>query len=200
MNLRLGLVLPVATFAIGCAAQPAGEDLERGAESFYPPGYVVSSECRSDGPVEICALNRGTGPIPQLRIRYDGALLASQWGRISAWVRLNGRDGIFRMENRAYAEWLVLGAPRDVKLCTVPDSTGTNPPSPQYPICDDREPVPGGSVTWSSKPAPAAEQSLFFYARNEWGGANDWDVEVAFVSDDGQWDSRLGGNYRVSIR
>jgi hypothetical protein len=202
--LRFLAVPATALLATACTAptsapQEGEAEAMETAQSFYPPGYVISTECRTDGPVEICALNRGSG-VPQLRIRYAGYLLAEQWGRISAWVRLNGREGTFRLENRDFAEWANLGALRDVKLCAIPDSTGVNPTAPQYPVCTDRDPVPGGSVTWTSKPAPEAEQALFFYARNQFGLANDWDVEVAFVSDDGRWDSRFGANYRVSIR
>lgn len=48
-------------------------------------------------------------------------------------------------------------------------------------------------------PAPDAERALFFYARNSFGTANNWDVEVAFVGDDGSWDSKLGANYRFTF-
>jgi len=34
-------------------------------------------------------------------------------------------------------------------------------------------------------PIPQAEQDLFFWTRNNFGGANAWDIEVAFLSDDG---------------
>ena len=47
--------------------------------------------------------------------------------------------------------------------------------------------------------APDAERALFFYARDNFGGANNWDLEVAFVSDDGQWDSKFGANYRFTF-
>ena len=58
--------------------------------SFYPPSYVIETACQRSGPVEVCALNQRSG-MPQLVVRYQGSLLATQWGRISAYVKLNER-------------------------------------------------------------------------------------------------------------
>ena len=71
-------------------------------------------------------------------------------------------------------------------------------PSPPARLCP-LPAQPGGGTTWYSLPAPDAERALFFYARDSFGGANNWDVEVAFVADDGSWDSLFGANYRFTF-
>ena len=166
--------------------------------SFYPPNYVVEQTCQSSGPVEVCALNRQYSNYPRVTVRYNGYLLGSQWGRISAFVKVNGRDGTFRMKNANYAESVVVGDPA-VRLCY---STKTNGPpgaevpyGGQYGFCLHTSTPEGGLFGWEADDVPKAEQSVLFYTRNATGQANAWDVSVAFVADDGKWDSRYGQNY-----
>lgn len=166
--------------------------------SFYPPSYVIETACQSDGEVEVCALNQRYG-MPQLVVRYHGTLLTTQWGRISAYVKLNGRDGTFRMQNASYTESVKLGDPQEEYICSIADSLNPSwTPAPPGRLCP-LPARPGGGLTWYSTPAPDAERALFFYARDSFGSANNWDVEVAFVADDGSWDSKFGGNYRFTF-
>ncbi len=166
--------------------------------SFYPPSYVIESACQRDGAVEVCALNQHSG-MPQLVVRYQGSLLATQWGRISAYVKLNGRDGTFRMQNASFAESVKLGDPQEEYVCSIADSLHPERvPAPPGRLCPLTA-QPGGGSTWFMVPAPDAERAMFFYARNSFGTANNWDVEVAFVGDDGSWDSKLGANYRFTF-
>ncbi len=168
------------------------------AASFYPPSYVIETACQRSGPVEVCALNQHYG-MPQLQVRYTGTLMATQWGRISAYVKLNGRDGTFRMQNVSFTESVKLGDPQEEYICSIADSLNPDwKPSPPARLCP-LPAQPGGGTTWYSTPAPDAERALFFYARDGFGGANNWDVEVAFVADDGTWDSRFGANYRFTF-
>ncbi|HMU40652.1 MAG TPA: hypothetical protein PKE31_16710 [Pseudomonadota bacterium] len=191
MNMKLLFALPLFglfSFGIPNMAQA----------SFYPPSYVIEQSCKSDGPVEVCALNQHYG-MPQIVVRYTGPLQATQWGRISAWVKLNGRDGNFRMQNASYQESVKLGDPQEEYICSIADSLHPEwKPSPPGRLCP-LPAQPGGGTTWYSVPAPDAERALFFYARDNFGGANNWDLEVAFVSDDGQWDSKFGANYRFTF-
>ncbi len=165
--------------------------------SNYPPNYVVERTCQTNGPVEVCALNRQYSNYPRVTVRYDGYLLASQWGRISAYVRVNGRDGIFRMTNANYNESVVVGDPA-VRLCwaTGPGGapSGDPPNGGQYGWCTH---TAGqlGALVWEADALPAADQNVLFYTRNANGQANAWDVSVSFTSDDGRWDSRYGQNY-----
>ncbi|MFO0622896.1 MAG: hypothetical protein U0745_15990 [Polyangia bacterium] len=166
--------------------------------SFYPPSYVIETACQRSGPVEVCALNQHYG-MPQLQVRYTGVLLATQWGRISAYVKLNGRDGTFRMQNASFTESVKLGDPQEEYVCSIADSLNPDwKPSPPARLCP-LPAQPGGGTTWYYVPAPDAERALFFYARDGFGGANAWDVEVALVADDGSWDSLFGANYRFTF-
>ena len=170
----------------------------RAEASFYPPSYVIETTCKSDGPVEVCALNQRYG-MPQLVVRYTGSLMATQWGRISANVKLNGRDGTFRMQNASYQESVKLGDPQEEYICSIADSNNPDwKPSPPGRLCP-LPATPGGGTTWYFVPAPDAERALFFYARDSFGGANNWDIEVALVADDGRWDSKFGANYRFTF-
>ncbi len=185
----------VPTLFFVCAALLTAN---RAEASFYPPSYVIETTCKSDGPVEVCALNHHYG-MPQLVVRYRGPLLATQWGRISAYVKLNGRDGTFRMQNASFQESVKLGDPQEEYICSIADSNNPDwKPSPPGRLCP-LPARPGGGTTWYYVPAPDAELALFFYARDGFGVANNWDVEVAFVADDGRWDSKYGTNYRFTF-
>ena len=197
MSPRNRRIAVTAAVSLAAAAALAATTTPAGA-SFYPPGYAVETTCQTNGPVEVCAINRHYGSYPRLVVRYDGYLLASQWGRVSAYVRLDGRDGTFRMENANYKESVSLGDPV-TRLCWQVDSNEPlplpAPPSGEYAWCQHTSAPGGGGIVWEADEPPAAEKSLFFYARDEHGLANAWDVSVALVADDGRWDSRNGGNY-----
>jgi hypothetical protein len=160
--------------------------------SFYPPDYVIQSSCQTQGPVEVCAINQQYGQHPRLSFVYRGELMAAHWGQISAQVKLNGRQGLFKMTNQNYAEHLMLNDPRSY-LCWTFDSN--NPPAEgdrpgQYPWCATSSAPGGGGLVWEVEPAPAQESEIFFFARNQFGRANAWDLEVSFESDSGEADRR----------
>jgi hypothetical protein len=165
--------------------------------SFYPPGYVVENKCHTVGTVEVCALNQHYNSYPRLTVRYTGTLLQESWGRISAFVKLNGRSGLYRMKNFDFAETVRPGEPNPY-LCITRDTL--NPtvelPSGQFGWCNYTAAPGGGGLTWEVKEIPENETQLYFFARDEFGRANAWDVEVAFVTDSGVWDSLNGDNYR----
>lgn len=164
--------------------------------SFYPPDYVIESRCQTNGPVEVCAINQHYGNYPRLTVRYRGGLQATQWGRLSAWVELNGRSNTFRMTNADYVDSVALNDP-DTYLCYAKDPQKENQeiPAGPYALCKRTE-AEGGPLVWEATPVPPAESELFFYAKDERGLANAWDVQVAVVADDGRWDSQAGRNYR----
>lgn len=156
--------------------------------SFYPPDYVIQSKCQTQGPVEVCAINQQYGQHPRLSLVYRGELMAEHWGHIEAQVKLNGRQGHFQMANQNYAEHLMLNDPRSY-LCWTLDSN--NPPPAeerpgQYPWCTTSSAPGGGGLVWELEPAPASESEIFFFARNEFGQANVWDLEVSFETDSGE--------------
>ena len=156
--------------------------------SNYPPDYVISSKCKNLGDVKVCTQNRENGSFPRLAITYNGALISSQWGRISVLVTLNGKTELFKMNNSNFSETVLLGGPKNLTRCL---SRIPAQPSTPYPLC---RPGHGSSDFDYDLPTPE-EQNLFFYARTDRGLANAWDVNVAFVGEDGTWDSLNGANY-----
>jgi hypothetical protein len=165
--------------------------------SDYPPGYVISTRCQSSGPVEVCALNRDYGGFPRLSVRYKGQLLESSWGRISAFVKLNGKSGMFKMSNYNYAESLLIGS-FEYGRCIVRDSDHpeAQPPRGEYGWCKGDGIPGGGSLAWEvTRDVAPADQDLLFYARSDRGFANAWDIELSFVDESGNWDSRDGQNF-----
>lgn len=162
--------------------------------SFYPPDYVIQKTCQTQGPVEVCAINQQYGHHPRLSLVYRGELMAEHWGRISALVKLNGRQGLYKMTNHNYAEYLVLNDPRSY-LCWTLDSE--NPPAGerpgQYPWCRYSSAPGASNLVWEIEPAPAHESEIFFYARNQFGQANAWDLEVSFESDSGETERNGSG-------
>jgi hypothetical protein len=169
--------------------------------SFYPPGYVIQRTCQTQGFVEVCAVNHHWGSFPRLSVKYTGGLMANSWGHVSAYMKLNGRDSVYPMTNSNFTEHLYLNEPKPY-LCHTVDSNLAEPlPRPPqgggYGWCAYTRAPGGGGLVWEVHPMPAHEADLFFYARDEFGRSNAWDVEVAFVSTlTGEWDSLSGMNYR----
>lgn len=155
--------------------------------SDYPPDYVIDAECKNVGPARVCALNRKHGSFPRLNVVYQGPLQAAYWGRISVFVTLNGRQGLFPLGNANYLDFVTIGGPRNVVRCVPAGSPSVGKP---YPACT-------GAGSWNFVPPPQSELDLMFFARSDTGVANVWDVSLAFVSEDGTWDSASGENYSV---
>ena len=166
--------------------------------SDYPPGYVISNRCQSRDYIEVCALNRDFGSFPRLSIRYQGQLLERSWGRISAFVKLNSKSGIFKMSNSNFSERLMIGS-IEYDRCFVRDSNNPSaqPPRRDYRWCKDAGVPGGGGLVWEiTRGVDPADQDVLFYARSDRGLPNAWDIEVSFLDESGRWDSLDGQNYR----
>jgi len=148
--------------------------------SNYPPNYVLDSQCQEQGNVKVCAINQHYGSYPRISVVYNGQLLATQWGRIGARVSFNGRSGLFPMSNANYAESVVIGDLAGVTQCVDASSPSVGRP---YPACT-------GQGSWNFMLPSSAEADLLFYARNDRGAANAWDVSVTFEAQDGSRDTR----------
>ncbi|KAJ3118429.1 hypothetical protein HDU96_001596 [Phlyctochytrium bullatum] len=189
------------------AAAPAA--VER--RSNYPPGYVVSTDCRTEGPVRVCALNKSYG-IPRLTVTYSNTgYLWAQGSPLSAWVSINSQsdtfgnftaDSIYGQPTPTSATY-VIGALRNVQMCyhgtTAENSTYTPAYSSGYPRCPVNEiyplidgPVDGGYVGWYYDPAPEKEKKLT-------DQTGTWNIQVAVVNGKGNWDSKYGQNYRFTL-
>ncbi|MFW7379201.1 MAG: hypothetical protein ACOH5I_10370 [Oligoflexus sp.] len=160
--------------------------------SFYPPDYIIEKKCLEQGPVEVFAFNQYYGRYPRLQISYWGYLLEEEWGQISVYVSLNGRALSSPMENHNYTETVILNKPY-FYLCHAQENDEVEIEGP-YPRCrcDHDE----GGLAWETEPVPTEEASLFADAKNEYGQANAWDIELAFYSKSGDWDSNDNKNYR----
>ncbi len=166
----------------------------KGLASFYPPGYPVEKNCQEQGPLEICTINHHHGLYPRLELIYRGYLVEKDWGHLKAWVRLNGREGVFTMSNKDYAEHLWLNRPQ-AHLCYVTTVIGGLRGENEYGPCKGAR-GPEGALVWEVDPIPAEERDLFFYARDPYDKGNAWDIEVAVTNGQGKWDSLFGSNYR----
>ncbi|MCA2960110.1 MAG: hypothetical protein IOD12_07650 [Silvanigrellales bacterium] len=155
--------------------------------SNYPPDYVIDSECKVVGPARVCAQNRRYGGWPRFTVSYQGPLQATQWGRISVYVSLNGRQGVFPMANSNFVEMVSVGGLRNVSTCVPAGSPSVGRP---YPACT-------GGGSWNYSLPSQAELDVMFYARDQVGQPNAWDMSFAFVAEDGTWDSANGANYSI---
>ncbi|RYZ60385.1 MAG: hypothetical protein EOP07_00950 [Proteobacteria bacterium] len=159
--------------------------------SDYPPGYGVERSCKTQGPVEVCVVNQHYGQYPRLSIRYNGSL-QNQTGGLKAWIQLNGRSGLYAFENSS--DTLSLNEPESYRCFVGPLPDWYQGP---YGSClYEHTGAEVGSMIWEVKPEDAAESDLFFYARNQFGTANAWDIELALVDEAGRWDSLYSANYR----
>lgn len=159
--------------------------------SNYPPGYAVERSCQTKGPVEVCAVNQHYGQYPRLNIYYKGVLTENNSsGKLNAWIQMNGRRGFYPFSDNT----LLISEPV-AYFCWV----GGVPEGHEGPYAGCLYPThtePAGSIVWELNPIPQDELDLFFYARNQYGIGNAWDVELAFVNEAGQWDSNWSQNYR----
>ncbi|KAI8894359.1 hypothetical protein BC833DRAFT_605173 [Globomyces pollinis-pini] len=177
--------------------------------SNYPPDYVAIQNCKDVGPVTACAWNKGYNH-PRLYIKYkDSGSLWPKASPLSAYVKVNGKDittkhftGSSQNAGDAinYAYYAV-GAPANVHMCyhatktDAPDFTMYGfprcPVTEQFPLQEGPSP---GYVGWFYAPGFANEKALITNAGNY-----DWNVEIAFVNDKGDWDSLYGQNYRFTL-
>lgn len=161
--------------------------------SWYPPDYVVESECKQDAGVKVCMFNHRVATKPYLRIEYTGQLQPAFWGRLSVYVRINGRDATFPLTNANYTDYVQINHYRNIRLCY--HNTTMTPTTPQFEFCPNASPEGPMVLDYYKEMPPQTELDLVGNPYDE-GNRNGWNVELAFVSQDGQWDSRYGSNYR----
>ena len=151
--------------------------------SNYPPDYPLSSDCQSDGEVEVCR-SIGSDWVA-MKVYYRGPLTQPglQSG-LSVWAKLNGHDGFFNME-------------------VYPGSASIHPlaKATMSQSGYDCSLLPRTSSVWNCKQPTPAMQHLLFWAKPEHGtlNANAWDVEIAINLNGTEiWDNNggAGKNYR----
>lgn len=182
--LALALVLPAA---------PA-------VASNYPPDYPTCNmtDRVTSGPFELI---RHTTRIPghgsTLTISYRGYLRSKYSdNQIKFYVRLNGQDpqpilGTPMLQASAGSNgdaYVYLNAGvRSCSMCMeyLADS---------WPECKAFLDAGNYGGQWLCQQPSALENHMFYWAFNEYGGLNAWDVFVAAEAN-GEWDSNFGMNY-----
>lgn len=176
MNFKPLLVLPLI---LGPATVLKASD--------YPPGYSVESSCQSQGPLEVCTNNHHYGNFPRITLHYRGYLTAP---KKSAWIKFNGKEGAFAFQTQ---DTLSINNPVSYRCWAggIPDFY-----QGPYGACLYHNPPAPEGLVWEINPIPADETDLLFYARNDNGMANAWDIEIAIFDEQSNWDSQFGNNYR----
>ncbi|KAJ3100852.1 hypothetical protein HDU97_001906 [Phlyctochytrium planicorne] len=197
----------VASSLIAVQAAPALEP-----RSNYPPDYVVFTDCKSDGPVTVCSLNKDYN-YPRLKVTYSKTgYLWAQGSPLSAWVSLNGVSdtfGNFTADKQYYpvedipSASYIVGSARDVQYCyhpTVGDNS-TYPEEGQFrrcPVTAAYPLLPGGptqgELSWFANPPTQKDLNLITPAKGK-----AWNVQVAIVNGKGNWDSKYSQNYRFTL-
>ena len=100
---------------------------------------------------------------------------------MTAWIRLNGKEGFFEMKREQQLSFTRF----NLELSNM--EFDCEPARTRGSSCEE---------------ATRAMQSLFFWAKREDssspnGKLNAWDLELAFMTPDGAWDSNYGANFRL---
>ncbi|KAJ3100854.1 hypothetical protein HDU97_001908 [Phlyctochytrium planicorne] len=206
------MIVAVATVISSLVAVRAAPALQ--PRSNYPPNYAIMSNCKTDGPVTACAINKDfENSFPRLQITYSNTGdLWSQGSPLSAWVQVNDHadtfgtftaDRIIFPADSVSSASFAIGDARDVQYCYHP-TTGDNATFPENsPIsrCPVSELFPliqggaeQGTQSYFYNPAPQKEQNLINPAK---GRA--WNVQVAVFNAKGSWDSKNGQNYHFTL-
>lgn len=192
MNLKSLVAVAAATFATVAVATLAPADA---SASNYPPDYPVcsSSDTLHTGPFEL--IRNTTNPWghhAKLTIAYRGYLRSFfPDDQINFYVKLNGNDAFVDASAGSNDDAYVLftAGPRDCAMCI-------DYQAPPGSACAQYIAGGGSSGSWLCNAETPTEQNLFYWAFNNNGQQNAWDIEVAAEAN-GWWDSNYGYNYRA---
>ncbi|MBK8255776.1 MAG: hypothetical protein IPK82_24300 [Polyangiaceae bacterium] len=163
--------------------------------SFYPPDYPICSarDTQTQGPFELIKDTKSPySRNAQLTVAYRGYLRNSfPDNEINFYIRLNGNDIFIPASSGSNGDtYAYLNAgPRNCVICSPPPYDYQN-----APLCATYEFAENQSSTWVCEGPSADEQEIFFWAFNDYGQQNAWDIQVAAESH-GYWDSNWGWNY-----
>ncbi len=183
--------LAVAAAAALCALSAAQDS----GASFYPPDYPMCSarDTITTGPFELIkdTKNPYSNKNAQLTVAYRGYLRDSYPdSEINFYIRLDGSDVFVPASAGTYGDAYATfnAGPRACLVC--PSYYGPST------TCDNYLANGGSPGNWACEGPTETEQDLFFWAFNQYGQQNAWDIEVAAESH-GQWDSNWGWNYHA---
>jgi hypothetical protein len=147
----------------------------------WTPDYQHTIECKQDGPVEICAINKGL-TYQRLLIRYDGYLLADTNRSFNAYVSLNGVDGFYPLDVSYEKAETELNKTK-AYLCLAQNTYQKC----KYTIKD------GNKIVYEVEKNP---QNILFNNTFKEGIPQTWHVQVA-INAGGEWDSDYGNNFKA---
>lgn len=115
--------------------------------------------------------------VSNLTINYTGQLVGSN--KLNVYVRLNGRDGVFPTTK------YVSNSTRDffVSLTDGKFNCRFQNPDDETTVCE----------------TPTSEMISLFRAAYDRSRTPAWKIELAFVDENGNWDSAYGQNYKVEF-
>ncbi|NVB42453.1 hypothetical protein G6O69_31810 [Pseudenhygromyxa sp. WMMC2535] len=190
MTSRLSRALLTLTAISTLLALPA-----QAQASNYPPDFDICSEYdyAYSGPFELI-LDPVRDHVTKLTVAYRGYLRDYYADEdINIYISLNGNDAFIGASAGSNGDAYILlnSGPRNCVWCP----TGGSPSDAD--ICDEID-VPGDSPDssgiWHCDDPTDIENHLFYWAYDEFGNRNDWDIQVAAEAN-GYWDSNLGANY-----
>lgn len=163
--------------------------------SDYPPDYPICSvyDSATTGPFEVIRHTRRLpGRLATLTVSYRGFLRGLYPdNEISIYIQLNGRQETLAASAGTHSDAYVFldAGPRACTKCMRYLNT---------PLCNAHFEAGGLEGVWVCQQPSAVENNLFFYAFNNNGNQNAWDISLAATSH-GQWDSNLGNNYFAQL-
>ncbi|EYF01720.1 hypothetical protein [Chondromyces apiculatus] len=164
--------------------------------SNYPPSYDYCGRVDTalTGPFEIIRDHVDYGDHMKLTVTYDGYLRDTFADEdINIYIRLNGHDA-FIGANAGVNDDAYIFLDSGPRACFWCSPGGYN----QNAACDEVEyPLYSSGMWLCSGPSPT-EEHLFYWAFNEQGRLNAWDIEVAAEAN-GNWDSNYGSNYHARL-
>ena len=161
--------------------------------SNYPPDYPICSviETQYSGPFEVIRkLIDPSDSHVQLTVAYDGYLRDDYAdNEITIYLRLNGQDALISANPGSNDDAYVFldSGPRACAYC---GNGGFNYSS----ACEGVVFAPQESGRWICQNPSSIEQHVFFWAFNQSGDLNAWDIELAAEAN-GEWDSNYGANF-----
>lgn len=188
MSATRTLTYSLCTLALALASRDA-------SASNYPPDYDVCgvNETAYTGPFEVIRdLVDLWDEHVKLTVAYDGYLRdLYPDDQINIYISINGNDAFIEAYPGAHDDAYIFldSGPRACSYCY---------PGSPYSHCQSIEWPPGSSGKWVCGQPTEIEEHMFYWAFNDNGQMNAWDIELAAEAN-GQWDSNYGSNYEVRL-
>lgn len=165
---------------------------EATVKSIENPSSIDPSsiKCAKTFPFQVCRGKQLSGKYV-LDVQYFGKLYPeakSLKGSLSVYVKLNGKDGNFEMAlDPSGDKYIELGAFR------------SSEPAAETLLTNGKRCKPKYYNNFDCQEPSKEEQDVMFWAVNDSGQVNAWDIEVAVKNQNGEWDSNNQANFKFRI-